>query len=592
MMGPQSVHNLVADQIASVWDVHSAVTCPDDLLQYLKDIVGFDQPLDFITDRLSLHDLRKLILLAVPLWKELFSPLGIVHAMRLLTGKSVVYYDWFHWRSILGEVYLTEEQQGYDFWVIGSLVTYFDEYHSQVRLMLDAGLDRRLVLDLLELERVSSERVEVALVDFLDQFDDLRDLWETLEGTPATIEPDKTFKMLPGTSEKALMESDAYSDYAVVHLFKLDTATSGRLRTRFYVDDWAAGDYYEVEVGLNSLTLRRYVAGVPTIIANPALGFPILLGLWYKLRVVAVAEGGGIRIKVYIDGNEAVNLNDAGGPTEGEVVVGAAPDNPPPSPDLLVLARYNDFSGQTFDLDFIRDGGSPVISSVATPAISSVAKFGDGSLELDNGGSAEVLDYDGANVVDAITRQGTVEFFYRPNYSGSPTQHQYIVLIGDPGTTNNEILVYNFTTGSLGFIVRGSSSFNVTAAWAPTAGQWYHISVNFDTLTPAAPAIYVDGVLHASIGAASWTRSGVNRIRMGAWYNGAGAPLYRLDSLHIYDTMLRTAPFTPPAAELPAPPYTPGGVIHIDNAEVYRLPLRQGFLEPAGISTSPNYYDP
>jgi phage tail-like protein len=324
-IGIQNNFNTIADMIASVWDVHDPEKCPSDLLKYLKDIVGWDADFDYITDGLTVGDLRKLIQLAIPFWKERFSEVGIINAIRLLTGRSAVLYNWFYFRAVLGEVFLSEEQQGYDFWLIGGGVTYFDEFHSQVRLMENGSLDRRLVLDLVGLERVSSERIEVAVVDFLDQFDLDRSKWSTLAGTAASIDTtNKVFSIPSGTDEKALMASDTHDNYVVLHRFKLGTGSV--LYTRFYVTTWSPADLYEVEVKLDNVKLTRYVGGTPTVVANvsiPPLGWRLLEGLWYKLRTSCVREGSNNRIKVYIDGNLVVSVADPPGPTLGFVAIGA-----------------------------------------------------------------------------------------------------------------------------------------------------------------------------------------------------------------------------------------------------------------------------
>lgn len=324
-IGIQQTHNDIAELVASVWDNHNPETCSSDLLIYLKDIVGFDVEYDHITSRLSVADLRRLISLAVPLWKERFSEIGIVNLIRLLTGKNAVFYNWFYYRSILGETYLTEEQLGYDHWIIGGLVSYFDEYYSQVRLMDDGNLDEQLLLDLIGLERVSSERIEVALVDFLDQFDLTRVKWETILGTAGSIETDKTFLLVTGCVEHALMASDSIDNYVVIHKFYLNT--SAHCFTYFYTSA-SLVDTYVVEVWKNGIKLTRWVAGSPTVLSTPTLTFPILEELWYKLRISCVDEvaGSGKRIKIYVDGNEVINyLDTTAQPSGGGLYIGAQP---------------------------------------------------------------------------------------------------------------------------------------------------------------------------------------------------------------------------------------------------------------------------
>lgn len=590
-IGIQDNHNDTADLIASVWDIHDPETCPEDLLQYLKDIVGFDSDYDYLTDRLSTNDLRKLIKLAVPFWKERFSELGIINAIRLLTGRNAVLYNWFHWRAILGEVFLAEEQQGYDFWVIGGLITYFDEYYSQVRMMDDGTLDKQLVLDLVSLQRVSSERIEVALVDFLDQFDLDRSKWETLTGTPASITVDKDFLIPAGTDEKALMASSSFDNYVLMHTFKLGTGSG--LLARFYVGPWSPPTMYEVEVRKNDVLLRRWTAGVDVVVSNPTLSFSLFEGLWYKLRVSCVDEGSNNRIKIYIDGNQVINVADPQGPTDGDVVIGSFPNNPAPS-DLLVLGRYDDFSGQTFTLDYIRDGGSPTITTNGTPAITASSKFGSGALELHGGGSSENVDYSGANVIDGLVQTGTVEFFVKPNYSGTPSQAQYYyVSCLVHGSSNNLISIYHTGAGALFAVWSDSTGVTIgtilSSGFNPTAGTYYHISFNMD-VTAGATRLFLDGTQLSTTNTNTGTRSATSQLlRFGASNTSyAPQPDFTIDSLRIYDTVQRTGTFTPPTAEYSLP-FGTGADLNIDNAEVFRVPLRTADITPSGITTSSSW---
>lgn len=619
--GPQEVHNDTSDAIASAWDTIDPKTCPDDLLQYLKDIVGFDTDYEYITDRLDYTALRKLIRLAVPLWKERFGSAGIVNLIRLLTGRNAVLYDWFHWRAIIGETFLSEEQQGYDFWVIGGIVTYFDEYFMQVRMMDDGTLDERLVLDLLSLERVSSERIEVALVDFLDQFDLTRDKWVTLAGAPAIIEPDKTFLVPSGTSEKALMACITFSDYVVMHRFKLSTGAT--LRTRFHVYDWTAGEYYEIAVSKCAVSLLRYTSGTPTTVATFTGVYP-QEGLWYKLRVVAVDEGGALRVKAYIDGNEVINTTDSAGPTFGEVVVGAGgsyvhidnmevfriplrlatiapggitetanfiwdkvcPSPPPPPPsDLIAYAKFNggfsldadvlafstleyeEASGFNIHFDYCRGGEYEAGSYYNGAAILySGQKFGSGYLSLAGGGNKRVSmrDYNvrGHNSL-TDRRIGTISMWIKPAYSGTPgssvgfwswgymswsaSGYNQITIWHDTSDGKIKASFWNNARTLIGTIA-SASAFN------PVADTWYHVELGFDLLN-GNQYLFVDGALVAT-GSLTGTRSttGCDYMTLGFVdampVGGTHISNHGLDDLVIYDKVLHTTGFTPPAASI------------------------------------------
>lgn len=84
----------------------------------LKDIVGFTRELDPITEGLTTADLRKLISLAVPLWKKKGLEVGYRDIIRLFTGKNSRTFNWFDFRYIVGEQSLAQEELGEDSWII------------------------------------------------------------------------------------------------------------------------------------------------------------------------------------------------------------------------------------------------------------------------------------------------------------------------------------------------------------------------------------------------------------------------------------------------------------------------------------------
>lgn len=88
--------------------------------RYLKDIVGFTAELDNITNDISDADLRRLIRLAVPLWKEKGLEVGYRNIIRLFTGKNSRTFNWFDFRLIVGEAILGQDELGTDMWAIST----------------------------------------------------------------------------------------------------------------------------------------------------------------------------------------------------------------------------------------------------------------------------------------------------------------------------------------------------------------------------------------------------------------------------------------------------------------------------------------
>ena len=114
LLGPQSLFEDTQAKIATLRDLMDPTKTRPDLLQFLKDHVGFTKDLNKITDELVENDLRKLIILAVPLWKTKGTEAGYTNILRLFTGKSARVFNWFDFRMIIGEVAFGEEQLGQD----------------------------------------------------------------------------------------------------------------------------------------------------------------------------------------------------------------------------------------------------------------------------------------------------------------------------------------------------------------------------------------------------------------------------------------------------------------------------------------------
>lgn len=101
----------------------------------LKDIVGFTKELDQITNDISDADLRKLITLAVALWKQKGLEVGYKNIIRLFTGKNSRVFNWFDFRYIVGEQGLAQEELGEDSWFI-SVPNVTESLQDNVMLLL------------------------------------------------------------------------------------------------------------------------------------------------------------------------------------------------------------------------------------------------------------------------------------------------------------------------------------------------------------------------------------------------------------------------------------------------------------------------
>jgi len=329
LTGPQAIHDQAEAAILTLRDQIKPELVSEELLQYLMPLVGFTSELRNITDRLSVDQLRRLAKLAVPLWNQRHTEAGMINAIRLLTGRVAVFSDWFRYRSILGEVTLTDDQlvDGGDFWIIGGSISTYDEYWSNIRVMDDGTLDELLLLDVIKLMRPLDERFEVFIDDFLDTFDAVLDKWTPGSGTLAssavidTGADAGTMKVIASHQVKPIIpllpNSSDHHDYNIAFKFKIPIG--GNLVVRFYADSATphAGTAYELSIdcaggGLGAL--NRWNAGVQTPL-QAAFYWPhqdIAPDTWYSCRIKIVNVGADRHIQIYIDGNQVVPGNQGG----------------------------------------------------------------------------------------------------------------------------------------------------------------------------------------------------------------------------------------------------------------------------------------
>jgi hypothetical protein len=274
--------------------------------------VGFTKDLGII-DRLSVANLRKLIRLAIPFWKRRSTALGLIDAIRTLTGRFPVLHDWFFFRAIVGETITGEEQLGFDMWIIGGAVSRFDEFISTIRIMDDGSLDEQLVLDLVQLARPTNETIEVYLVDFLDQYDLGRGKWNNIS-MPLGVVHDKSkqFELGAGSEEAAIVNvvaPSALQDTVLMQKIMLNDSAD-TLFIKFL--HFNPTNYYELEIVVGTWTLRRIVAGVPSTVSTFTPSIPFVAGTFYKIRITAFrTDAGQNQIRVFVDANKELEVLDS-----------------------------------------------------------------------------------------------------------------------------------------------------------------------------------------------------------------------------------------------------------------------------------------
>lgn len=312
LIGPQEQFEWTEAQIQTLYDQIKPDLVRTDLLRNLLAIVGFTTELRDIIDRLTEIQLRRLVLVAVPLWKERHTERGLINAIRLLTGRTAFVTSWFGYRNILGETVLGEDQlvSGGDNWLIGGDITVYDEYWTNVRIMDDGTLDELLLLDVIRLMRPMSERIEVLLEDFLDRFDGELDKWTTVAGTAPTL-VDGTMFLPAGTTIQPITPikatDAAHGNYVFMSKFRLEGPTA-IFQARWRI---SGNDYYRLVITpagaitpTGTLSFGRVTGNVLTALVDVlVMPLSIVENVWYKLRVVTTNVGTNRHMQICIDAN-------------------------------------------------------------------------------------------------------------------------------------------------------------------------------------------------------------------------------------------------------------------------------------------------
>lgn len=312
-----SQYQFTLASIQALRELHNPNLAPADLLEFLQWHVGFTSELEDITRNLDPINRRRLIILAIPLWKQKGTEAGLISVVRLLTGQTPAYQNWFDLRFIVGEYAAGDAP-----FITGGDITYYDEYTSYITLMDDGSLDPTLLAKLVDLERPTGERIGITILDFLDLFEDgQRNRWRTIEGTQAAVDSsDGTLEIPVGTWEDSVVPAvphDSLSEYTSLHQFNL--GAEGNIHVvRWYYSE-TTERYYQLEVtddfathGFN-LRLTRF-GTVPEVLHSAAFAgsLSIVPGYPYTLQIetTATVSPDAVQITVLVEGNHQFGYSD------------------------------------------------------------------------------------------------------------------------------------------------------------------------------------------------------------------------------------------------------------------------------------------
>lgn len=196
------------------------------------------------------------------------------------------------------------------------------------------------------------------------------------------------------------------------------------------------------------------------------------------------------------------------------------------SGDITAYASYD----SSIDLDV--SGGDSTGTSYGGAGIN----FGYLNLSFND---VRYVEYDATGGNIGSMTIGAVRFKITPNYSGSPSQTQFLVTLYSG--VNNRLRIYHDTGGTLTFTLYGASNFSVSGAWSPTASTEYEIEVNWDNGLKEMN-IFVDGVLLDDRSGHLVVVSSPDNIRVGHNSNNNN---FKIRSLGFFDARQHTTDYTP-----------------------------------------------
>ncbi len=316
LQGPQALWLQTQTSLFDIKKLWSLTECPDDYLQYLKNIVGWTPRYDNITSALDAATLRRLIATSIPLWRRRGAEDTLLDVLTLVTGARQRLWNWFYFRWIVGETVLSEVHEGADSWAVGTPGTSDAEYTSNLRIVDDGTLDRAVVRQLLNLMRPIGERFEVTYLLFLDEFTVVGDTTQW-GGTGPTVTDGIATLPDDGVAEAVLASvngNDTWGNYLAYWCLKSTITTAGALvGGTFYATDVDNAYRVGLDILNNRVKLLKIIGGTPTTLADVDYGAwsTLVNDLYYGVRVQATPEGGTTRIKVYLDNDLVINVTDS-----------------------------------------------------------------------------------------------------------------------------------------------------------------------------------------------------------------------------------------------------------------------------------------
>jgi phage tail-like protein len=299
LTGPQFDFERTYNDIRGIRYLSDYRTTQARFLPYLLHLLGFtgDSATAPVIDNLSELDQRRLVYAAARIWKTKGTETAYEKAATLLGGIRVEIDDWFYYRWIaLDEGVIGEDRMDYDSWIVASpgLTVEPDEYKTDIVVMEETGVDlnRTLILDVLELCRPSSERLDVCFVEYIDYFKDHQDV-NFVAGDAEVVDGALVHNTNDTLTTVKVVGSTEWEDIFAAWQLKVYEQTKGdtlnKFRLLFHYVDVDNYDFVELNLGnghgLATVTLGRRLATVESTLATCGTRVDLDADTYYIWRV-------------------------------------------------------------------------------------------------------------------------------------------------------------------------------------------------------------------------------------------------------------------------------------------------------------------
>jgi len=306
LMGSQADFERTYNDIRSILKLWNYLDCPARFLPEMLMLLGFTNDTattDILVD-LPEIDLRRLAWAAAKVWKRKGTELAYDLISSLLGGVRLEIDDWFYFRwvtlddiaSATPEGILGEDRAPDDPWIVASpgLWTEPSEYMTDIVVMDEPWieLNRDLVISMLKLTRPSSERLDVAFVEYLDHYADDSDV-EVVSGGATVADGELTHDEDDTLTVSKVDGASGWEGIYIAWQVKVShqerSDPDNEFRLVFNYADADNYDYVEVDLGVGTgratVLLGRRLAGSESTLASGTKDVDLDLDSYYVWRV-------------------------------------------------------------------------------------------------------------------------------------------------------------------------------------------------------------------------------------------------------------------------------------------------------------------